>query len=282
MDDITTDQFVTSSSKSSPRGPKLLGIWRLGSVVHRTESAEITLAQPADASQNPRWDYVIKRGLDVEQSPSHRQFIAQAAAASQVAKHPNLVCVLDGSVSGSHPFVVMPRIEGRTLQQHLSDGNNLALPVALWLTRQTAQAITTLHAGGWIHGDIKPANILVSGQGHATVIDLGFARRIHTPLGRVFRGTPEYASPEMLESETAALPSMDVFSLGRMLWQSMAHCNDSSSLVVETASELVASMIDLDPDARPTAASVVDRLLKLEIDALGSHIEPVHRARRAA
>ncbi len=73
-----------------------------------------------------------------------------------------------------------------------------------------------------IHADIKPANILVSPAGHATLIDFGFAQ---TPAEatrwstRPLAGTLAYIAPEMVTSALAAGPRSDIYSLGVTLYE---------------------------------------------------------------
>lgn len=253
--------------------PSILGIWRLGEPIHTGRSAELTLAQPADAQGSPRWDYVIKRALGAEENAENLRQIVQFTAASTSVAHPNLVPVLDASSTGSFPYLVMPVLEGTTMQTHLQ-GDAKPLPVALWWVRQICQALTALHSAGWVHGDTKPENTMVGPRGHVTLIDLGFATRIHTVCESQFRGTPEYAAPEVLSGNMAALPSADVYALGRVLWKWLTNIEPTSERVLEPIADLVESMLDDDPSARPTSESVTRSLLRLEIDTLGQHIGP--------
>ncbi len=213
---LTDASHSGDASRPASTKPSIHGIWRLGEQIHVSKSTELALAQPADAA-SPRWDYVIKRacGDDTES----RQQIARFSAAAADAVHPNLVAVLDASTSSPSPYVVMPRLDGHSMQWHLDQSQAKPLPVALWLVRQVAQALGTLHAAGWVHGDVKPANVMVGSRGHVTLVDLGFATRIHTVAARHFRGTPDYCAPETLVENLAAMPPMDIFSLGRILWQ---------------------------------------------------------------
>ena len=282
-------------STTSPRAthaPSILGIWRLGEPIQQGEMACLNLAQPADSGGSPRWDYVIKwaatsqhhcdgRGQEFQAQQARTQVVQFAAAAASVT-HPNLVAVLDGSVSGPSPFVVMPRLEGETMQSHFDSIDAKPLPVALWLIRQAAQALSAMHDVGWVHGDVKPENIMVGPRGHVTVIDLGFALRVHTPIGPVFRGTPAYASPELASGNTAALTAMDIFSLGRVLWQWLARVEPASESQLEPVAELVEHMVAEQPNERPEANEVAQRLLQLEIETLGRHIGPGTGIRRAA
>ena len=265
-----------------PTGP-IVGIWRLGDSFHAGNWAQVSACQPADAVGSPRFDYVIKQASD-STIQARSQITAQVAAASQTA-HPNLVPVLDASTEGAKPYLVMPRIDGQTMSHHLGAGEAKALPVALWLIRQVSQGLEALHQTGWIHGDVKPENILVSPRGHVTLIDLGLATKVHTVSQNQFRGTVDYASPESLTGQFAALPSMDIFSLGRILWQWMARTQPVSQIYLEPVAELVEAMIAETPADRPSASEVVKRLLRLEIETLGRHIGPgesPNNARRAA
>lgn len=279
---------VPSSALDSPpdgpsiAGSSILGIWRLGKTLYRSETAELSIAQPADAAGSPRWDYVIKCAVGEEDDYEARHQINRFTAAATAVSHPNLVAILDASVSGASPYVVMPRVEGRTMQQHFDRFDVKPLPVALWLVRQVAQALEALHGAGWIHGDVKPANVIIGARGHVTLIDLSFAARVHTPLGMLFRGTPAYAAPELVAGNTAALPAMDLFALGRMLWQWLTRIEPVSEQQLEPVASLVEQMVAENPDERPDAETVRRRLLQLEIETLGWRIGPGRERRRAA
>ena len=271
MTDVSSNR-----SKKQCKQPAILGIWRLGEVIHESSTTQLSLAQPADAVGSPRWDYVIKRARNgADQLEGNRQ-ILQSIAAASCATHPNLIALLDASTTSNQPYMVMPRLEGEPMQSHLLSPESKPLPVALWLVRQTAQALDSLHTTGWVHGDVKPQNSVVGPRGHVTVVDLGFATRIHTLPKHHFRGSPEYAAPEALAGNLAAIPAMDIFSLGRVLWQWLTRTEQVSPMMLEPVADLVQQMVSKDPDERPTAAGVVQQLLQLEIETLGRHIGPTN------
>ncbi|MGB7328445.1 MAG: protein kinase family protein [Rubripirellula sp.] len=280
MTNVSPQRSASPGSSTGEASTSILGIWRVGRLLHRSTTAELNLAQPADAAGSPRWDYAIKRatGDDIE---SRRQITQFVAAASTIV-HPNLVAVLDASNSGASPYLVMPRLDGVTMQAHLDSSDPKPLPVALWLVRQLAQALDALHTAGWVHGDVKPDNAIVGSRGHVTLVDLGFACRIHTVAGGHFRGTPAYSAPEAMSGNHAAIAASDVFSLGRILWQWLAHTHAASRATLEPIADLVESMIAVDAVKRPTAGRVAKQLLKLEIETLGQHIGPSEGVRRAA
>ncbi len=275
------------SSHSKASRPSILGIWRLGEMIHASKFAEVSLAQPADAVGSPRWDYVLKRnqasaGSAADNDVESRQQIERQVLACGAAMHPNLIAVLDASTAGASSYIVMPRLDGSPLSVHLGAELRVALPVALWWTRQAAQGLAAMHSAGWVHQDVKPENIMVAPRGHVTVIDLGFAARVGDVASAAFRGTPCYASPEQLDATGPVHPARDVYSLGRVLWSLVTEVEATSDHLLSPVAELIEHMVADEPNRRPTADWVSRQLLRLEIESLGRHIGPLAAIRRAA
>jgi serine/threonine protein kinase len=147
----------------------------------------------------------------------------------------------------------------------------------LWWARQAAQGTAAIHAEGWVHRDLKPANLLVSPQGHVTILDFGFATQANNVADPVFRGTPQFAAPEVLRGDSPANPAADVYALGCLL-QRMLAASQREAPLPEAVEALLAETLAERPQQRPAAASLVDRLLRLEIETLGRHIRPHRRA----
>ena len=171
----------------------------------------------------------------------------RAAWIGRTVSHPNLLPVLSAGVGQPPFYLASPKLEGRTLDRILQDEDNLPLPTKLWIVRQIAEALAALHEStNMIHADVKPGNIFVSPEGHATLIDLGFA---HTPNesrhwslrpeispSRPVMGTLHYIAPEAITSSMAAEPRSDIYSLGVMFYQMLTRqlpfpTDDASELV---------------------------------------------------
>ncbi|WP_372895174.1 protein kinase [Stieleria sp.] len=257
--------------------PEQLGIWRLGSSLCTNSAFCVTFAQPVDAVGSPRWDYAMKLAT----LPDGRDGIAGSIAAGAQIRHPNVVPILDGNASGAWPYLTMPLLEGRTMKWHLSSGPRKPLPVALWLIRQICQGLGAIHAAGWTHGDVKPDNVIVGSNGHVTLIDLAFAHQGRLDQSAPFRGTRQYAAPELLTNASSGSPASDIFATGRMLWEWLARVETTNEQILSPACELVECMVDAAPENRPAADEVTATLLRMEIDTLGEHIVPA-RPRRAA
>lgn len=250
---------------------------------------DVFLARPYDLACGSA-DYVIKT---VRADSTERDFAAallrrEAQVAANVS-HPNLISLLDADFAVETPFLVLPFVEGATLADFSSNGKRLPVPQALWYLRQAAAALAALHDCGWLHGDVKPQNMLVSAQGHLTLIDLGLARQLDSAECRADRwlaGGAQYLAPEAFIPASQLSPAVDIFSLGltllTLLLGEKSFSNSELTDVRHTIMELRAQRPDVsrevsmlasrttasEPLRRPTANELVESLTRLEIESL--------------
>ncbi|MFZ0859041.1 MAG: protein kinase [Candidatus Sulfotelmatobacter sp.] len=157
---------------------------------------------------------------------SLERFTREARAASQL-NHPN-ICTIHGiEDNNGHPFIVMEKLEGESLKQHIG-GQPMKLEEVLDVGVQVADALVASHTKGIVHRDIKPANIFLTPTGPVKVLDFGLAKLVHntgsedadqslTAVG-IIPGTAVYMSPEQARSETVDARS-DLFSFGVVLYE---------------------------------------------------------------
>jgi len=281
---VFAEPAAPMASRATP--PTLMGIWRLGQVLSASTHSRLFEAQPADAAGSPRYDYVLRTVTTTrENRESSTAQLTRFANAATATSHPNLIVVLDSSLHSAQPFLIMPRLTGATLASLLGSSTPQPLPVVLWMARQAAQGLAALHLASWLHGDVKPENLYVGLHGHLTLLDLGFARQLGTRMHQEFLGTPEYAAPELLDDRDGiATSGADVFALGRVLLKLLAWTGPTVKNLesLDAVAELVSEMIAKDPADRPTAKDVTSRLLRLEIETLGEHIQPESATLRRA
>jgi serine/threonine-protein kinase len=146
----------------------------------------------------------------------------QLAASLQ---HPHIVPLLSAGHSDDLVWYTMPLIEGESLRTRLAREGELPVPEAVRLLRDVADALAYAHQHGVVHRDIKPDNVLISGQ-HAVVTDFGVSKAITAATGEssltsigVALGTPAYMSPEQAAAEPKVDHRADVYALGAMAYE---------------------------------------------------------------
>jgi len=155
--------------------------------------------------------------------PKSLERFAREARAASLLNHPNICTIHSIEDNHGHPFIVMEKLEGQSLKQHIA-GHPMAVEKVLEVGVQVADALIASHVKGIVHRDIKPANIYLTPGGQVKVLDFGLAKLVHnvvtdeegdqslTAVG-VIPGTAVYMSPEQARSETVDVRS-DLFLSG--------------------------------------------------------------------
>jgi len=131
--------------------------------------------------------------------------------------HPNVVRAYDFGESDGVRFFTMEYVAGATLRELLDDGGKLALTPALQIAKQVCRGLGAVHRAGIVHGDLKPANVVVMTGGVAKLTDFGVARA-RRQAGAPFAGTPPYMSPEQVRGAELDERS-DLYSVGVMMFE---------------------------------------------------------------
>jgi eukaryotic-like serine/threonine-protein kinase len=286
---------LDSPAESVSNLPTEAGDWRLEGLLGEGALARVFRACPAASPPGSPALYALKLlHSRWEDRPEAVALLRREAKVGRAVVHPHVVPVLAAHVHEPPYFVVMPRLVGQTLAARLS-GGPLRAALALWIARQTAEALDAIHRHGYLHGDVKPANILIAPNGHVTLLDLGFARRFDetgSAVNRLVLGTINYLAPELLVSALRADERTDIFSLGVVLFEMFAGrpplvARDLTELLrmqneyrppnlratrpelPSSLSGLVRRMLFKEPLRRPQSMSeVFEQLVRLEIDTL--------------
>jgi serine/threonine-protein kinase len=171
----------------------------------------------------------------------HRDQIEREARVASAMAGPGIVRVLDASLEDG--WIALAWAEGGSLRDAIAKRLERAAP-SVWFP-ELVSALARVHRAGWVHGDLKPGNILFRRDEKPLLADFGLARRAGEALTA---GTPGYLSPARLAGR-AASASDDVFALGRTLEDALARMPDPRFLA------LAATLIS---DTRPTSADAID------------------------
>jgi hypothetical protein len=203
---------------------------------------------------------------------------------------PNVAKVLDLVVEGETLGIVMELVEGQDLRRYLRARGTLPPGEAVWLVGQLLQGLAAVHAGGIVHRDVKPENVLVGTARGGMVLkltDFGVSRLSYgaslTKMTSLI-GTPEYMAPELADHDTAT-PAADLYSAGIVLYEMLAgrtpfagghplavlrrQVEQPPPPIPGAPGELwaqIGSLLAKDPRSRPaSAAAALDRLVPLQI-----------------
>ncbi len=188
--------------------------------------------------------------------------------------HPNLPRIYDNFAENERSYLVMDFIEGETIEEYLEHigGGPLPIDVVLKWAEQLCDVLNYLHTHQppIIFRDLKPANVMISENGHLYLIDFGIAR-IFKPGKQhdtVALGSPGYAAPEQY-GKAQSTPRSDIYSLGALLHHLLTGVDPSEQpFFFRPASQLnpaippdlealLQQMLEMDAEKRPASAQEV-------------------------
>ncbi|GMQ82587.1 MAG: hypothetical protein BMS9Abin05_2041 [Rhodothermia bacterium] len=220
------------------------------------------------------------------------RFFREAQAAAQL-HHPNIATVFEideaipldedgseiGTSDGPRPFIAMEFIEGETLQDFIKKGP-MKLTEAVSVAAQVAEALKAAHSKEIVHRDIKSANVMLTKEGVAKVLDFGLAKTnqstMLTRMGSTL-GTVAYMSPEQARGQDVDGRS-DLYSLGTMLYEMIS---GQLPFGGEYEQAVVYGILNENPEALTALRTGVPMGLEWIVNKLMAK-EPRHRYQTAA
>ena len=201
-------------------GPHLAGRYRLGHVLGRGGAGEVRAA----------WDTLLARPVAVKLVPGgdpgelgSRQRLRTEALAAARLNCPQVVALFDYGSHEHSPFLVMERLSGTTWADELRERRPTPARVMAVVDNVLA-GLDAAHQAGIVHRDVKPSNVLLTGDGEAKLADFGIALTADLSgltLGGTVLGTVAYMAPERFTGTTAT-PASDVWSVGVLLYEGLA------------------------------------------------------------
>ncbi|WP_269530898.1 protein kinase [Chitinimonas sp. BJYL2] len=172
------------------------------------------------------WDQQLHRHVAIKRlKPALSELDANLLSEARLGaslSHPAFVRIHTVLTQDSRTWLVMERVQGQTLTSLLQHG---ALPAwrAISLVAQAASALATAHQAGLVHGDLKPANLMLTDDDQLRILDFGLAQQtdpLATHTGGVTEpsGTLAYMAPELLRGQPPS-PASDIYALGLVLYE---------------------------------------------------------------
>jgi serine/threonine-protein kinase len=201
--------------------------------------------------------------------PEYLERFRREARAVARLSHPNIVTVIDRGDDDGRQFIVFEHVDGENLKELVLRTGRLPVRRALELALAVADGLAFAHDHGLVHRDVKPQNVLLSGEGEVKVTDFGIARSLHmehgvTQTGTVL-GTAEYLAPEQASGKPVS-PATDVYSLGVVLWELLAGDapfvgENFVAVALRHVNEPPPSLLERRPDVSPRLDAAVQRAL---------------------
>lgn len=264
------------------RLPFDLGNYRLISCIGRGASGAVYRARHKQLERD-----VAVKVLSADSDAGRRvaMFLEEMKHAGQLS-HPNIIRATDAGKQNDLHFLVMEYIEGIDASRLLRLRGPLAVAEVCEIVRQTALGLHFAHEHGFVHRDVKPANILLTIGGEAKLLDLGLATRrfdsSSDPLGSASErnrpaGTAHYMAPEQWDPAATVDAYADTYGLGctllRLLTGQLPTVDRNApadrfaeiqSLLAEVRPtlprglvRLIAEMMAHDPRDRPTSSGAI-------------------------
>jgi serine/threonine-protein kinase len=148
------------------------------------------------------------------------RFIDEAKSVARLS-HPNIVAVFDQGADGQFLYLAMEYVPGQTLRNLLRERGWVPYSNALDIMDPILSGLAAAHRAGFVHRDVKPENVLLTGDGRVKVVDFGLARASatsgQTRVGQII-GTVAYIAPEQVTGGTTDFRT-DVYAAGIMLFE---------------------------------------------------------------
>ena len=189
-----------------------------------------------------------------------RVFLNEAALVGKLF-HPHILAIYDAVSEHDLSYIVMEYVQGRTLEHYCDIANLLAVSKVVEIVFKCSLALAFAQRHGVIHCDIKPANILISGDTDIKISDFGAAlyeQAEHTHLKGV--GSPAYMSPEQVQDKELDFRT-DIYSLGVLMYQML-----TGKLPFRASSK--ASLLYQVVNIPPVPPSTFRREIRAELDSV--------------
>ncbi|AYF76598.1 serine/threonine protein kinase [Nocardia yunnanensis] len=263
----------------TPQDPKWLGRNRTIAVIGRGGMGRVLLGR----TPTGRLVAIKQIHPHLAGDPQFRDRFAREVDACRQLTGAYTASVIDSDTESDNPWLATEYINGPDLKTVIDECGPLSLGGLRLLATGLASALLEIHRAGLLHRDLKPGNVLLTGEG-PRIIDFGIARALDsealTATGTVL-GSPAYMSPEQAEGRPLTAAA-DVYSVGAILAMaatgsspfpgvstpqvlySVIHSAPKTEGVPLALRELVDACLSKDPARRPTAEQLLDGASRIQ------------------
>jgi serine/threonine protein kinase len=198
---------------------------------------------------------------ELARGEARNRFLREARVVGKLS-HPSIIIIHDMGIEESTqvPYLVMELVEGESLEKIISKGS-VPYPTACEWAAHVAVALSLAHRRAVIHGDIKPANILITPENRVKLTDFGMARLVSHQTDSAVRGTPAYWCPEQILGRAQDARS-DLFSLGVVLHEMLSGLNPFHGDSIPTVCNQILSSTPQPPSrSNPSIPSTLDDIV---------------------
>jgi serine/threonine protein kinase len=199
---------------------------------------------------------------ELARGEARARFLREARVVGRLSD-PAIITVHDIGIeeSTSTPYLVMELVEGQPLEKLIGKGS-IPYPTACQYAAHVAVGLGVAHRRAVIHGDVKPANILITTENRVKLTDFGMARLAsHQGADANLKGTPAYWCPEQILGRAQDGRS-DIFSLGVVLYEMLTGMNPFAGDSLQTVCNLLLSSAPLPPShSNPSVPAALDEIV---------------------
>jgi eukaryotic-like serine/threonine-protein kinase len=216
--------------------------------------------------------------LDVAAPVDRLALFQREAKAAAALNHPNIVHLYSVDEADGLIFMTMELVQGRSLREVMRDGVPLGLDRALSVATQIAEGLACAHSAGVVHRDLKPGNVMMTGDDTVKILDFGVAKffkpKWEQELATTAReitsgmtvGTIGYMSPEQALGKNLDARA-DLFALGVMLFEMATgrppfEGDTPAAVFDQLLNRNPVSPLALNPDLPPLFATIIDKALE--------------------
>lgn len=208
---------------------------------------------------------------DLARDPKFLNDFLEEARSAAAISHPHIVQVFFVGEESAQYYIVMELLKGRTLREIIEHDGPMDEERALDLAIDVVEGLRAAYKNQMIHGDIKPANIFVTDDVGAKVLDFGLSKLANVEVAPTqgIWGSPYYISPERVGQKAEDFRS-DVYSLGATLFQMLAghppfEADTPEELAAKRLNEKPPLLRDVNPQFTRKTEEVVNKMLNKSI-----------------